>query len=280
MRNKLKKILENSDIPIDELALDVCRETIHELGKVKHSQALSKLDKAQILTNSINGEQLDDLYMRMSDIFESGMFHGKFHKLTGFSRIKQKKDREKSASATSMSVYLKIDIVSSTALLEALGSSFEEHVIKILNYGKKCFTEQSGIEITQEGDALYFRYADDITEGSNDLFNSTLRFVKWLEEYNLFYNNLDDAISLKFVGLSIPTHKDDKEKHTIIERLTTFEKKFGRADTLIIDENIWKHIPVNVNNLIRKFYISDGMYYGMYKRFSFQNSFNHVEVMC
>jgi hypothetical protein len=280
MRNQLRKILENSDIPIDELALDVFRESIHELGSVKHSHALSKLDKAQILTNSIDENQLHDLYQRMSSIFKSGTFHGKAYTLTGFNRVTRNVNRKISKTPNPISIYLKIDVVSSTTLLAELGRSFEEHIIKILDYSKLCFTEKTGEMIIQEGDAIYFRFSDDVYEGSNDLFQSTLKFIQWLEEYNLFYNNLEDAISLKFVGLSIPIHKDDKDNHTITERLTEFEKKFGKEDSLIIDENIWKHIPVNVNNLIRKFYISDGMFYGMYKRFSFQNSFKHVETLC
>jgi hypothetical protein len=169
---------------------------------------------------------------------------------------------------------------SSTQLLEDLGQLFEEHIVKILDYCKFCFTEKTGELIIQEGDAIYFRYSNDMTEGSNDLFSSTLEFIKWLEEYNLFHNSLDESISFKFVGLSIPVFKDDDDNHTIIERLTEFEKKFGKADSLIIDENIWKHIPSPINNLVRKFYISDGMFYGMYKRFSFQNCFNHVKVLC
>jgi len=280
MRNQLKKILENSALPIEELALDVFRESIHDLGNVKHSHALSKLDKAQILTNSIDEHQLEDLFLRMSTINETGTFHGKSYNLTGFNRVSRKRIRSLQNPVNPKSLYLKIDIVSSTELLANLGQAFEEHVVKILDYCKLCFTEYSGTLITQEGDALYFSYSNDEITGSNDMFNSTLKFFRWLEEYNLFSNDLEEAISLKFVGLSIPTHKDDKDKHTITERLTTFEKKFGKAGSLIIDESIWKHIPVSINNLIRKFYISDGMYYGMYKSFSFQNCFEHVEVLC
>lgn len=280
MRNQLKKILENSAIPIEELALDVCRESIHDLGKVKHSHALSKLDKAQILTNSIDENQLEELYYRMSTIHETGTFHGKFYNLKGFNRVHRIKSLNKKKAINPKSLYLKIDIVSSTELLENLGEAFETHVIKILEYCKLCFTERSGAFITQEGDALYFSFSNNEVAGARDLFNSTLKFIKWLEEYNLFYNDLEDSISLKFVGLSIPTHKDDEDKHTITERLTVFEKKFGKADSLIIDENIWKNIPVNANNRIRKFYISDGMFYGMYKRFAFQNSFENAEVLC
>lgn len=278
MRNQIKKILENSSIPIEELALDVFRESIHDLGNVKHSHALSKLDKAQILTNSIDENQLEALYLRMVMIYESGLFHGKSYNLTGFGRVS--KNRTKNKAVNPKSLYLKIDIVSSTELLSNLGQAFEDHVVKILESCKSYFTENSGTLITQEGDALYFSFSNDEVSGSIDMFNSTLKFFKWLEEYNLFHNDLDEAISLKFIGLSIPTHKDDKDKNTITERLTEFEKRFGKADSLILDESIWKHIPINVNNLIRKFYISDGMYYGMYKRFSFKNCFNEVEILC
>jgi len=280
LRNQLKKILENSDIPIEELALDITRQSIHELGGVRHSTALSKLDKAQILTNHIDDNQLESLYLKMTSIFENGTYHGKEYILPGFSRINPNRERRVNEAANEKSIYLKIDIVSSTQLLQELGETFEEHVVKILDFCKLCFTHRTGEIVTQEGDALYFSFSDDVEEGSRDLFSSTLKFMKWLEEYNLFHNDLDDSISLKFVGLSIPTYKDDEDKHTITERLTEFEKKFGRSDSLIIDEDIWKHIPSNVNNLIRKFYISDGMFYGMYKRFSFQNSFKNVKVLC
>ncbi len=280
MRNQLKKILENSAIPIEELALDVFRESIHELGNVKHSHALSKLDKAQILTNSIDENQLEDLYSRMSTIHETGTFHGKFYNLTGFNRVRRIRSLNLQKAVNPKSLYLKIDIVSSTELLQNLGEAFEAHVVKILEYCKLCFTERSGTLIIQEGDALYFSFANDEVTGARDMFNSTLKYIKWLEEYNLFYNDLEEAISLKFVGLSIPTHKDDEDKHTITERLTVFEKKFGKADSLIIDENIWKNIHGNVNKRIRKFYISDGMFYGMYKRFAFQNCFDNSKVLC
>ena len=280
MRNQLKKILENSAISIDALALDVFRASIHELGNVRDSIALSKLDKAQILTNSIDENQLEDLYLRLSDIHESGLFHGKCYVLKGFNQVSRKRHRNLKKAVNPKSLYLKIDIVSSTALLENLGQTFTDHVEIILDYCKSCFTESLGSMILQEGDALYFSYSNDEIKGSNDLFNCTLKFIKWLEEYNLFHNDLDDAISFKFVGLSIPTHKDDEDKHTITERLTEFEKKFGKADSLIIDENIWSHIPENVNNRVRKFYISDGMFYGMYKKFSFRNCFNHAQLLC
>lgn len=278
MRNQLKRILENSAIPIEELALDVFRESIHELGHVKHSHALTKLDKAQILTNSIDENQLEDLYRRMSMIHETGTFHGKFYDLKGFTRVSR--TRNLKSAVNHKSFYLKIDIVSSTVLLQNLGEAFEAHVVKILDYCKNCFTEHSGTLITQEGDALYFSFSNDEVTAANDMFNSTLTFIKWLEEYNLFHNDLDESISFKFVGLSIPIHKDDDDNHRITDRLTVFEKKFGKADSLIIDEFIWKNIPVNINNLVRKFYISDGMFYGMYKRFAFQNSFEHTEVLC
>lgn len=280
MRNQLRKILENSSIPLEELALDVFRETIHELGNVRHSVALSKLDKAQILTNSVDDNQLEDLYMKMSDIHQSGTFHGKEYTLTGFSRVSRKRNRSLNQVPNPMSVYLKLDIVSSTVLLENIGTPFEEHVRRILDFCKSCFTERSGSLVAQEGDALYFSFSGESEQGSNDLFDGTLNFISWLEEYNLFHNTLEQPISFKFVGLSIPTHKDDDDKQTITERLTEFEKKFGRPDSLTIDENIWKNIPVNVNNLVRKFYISDGMYYGMYKRFSFANSFHCEEALC
>lgn len=277
MRNQLKKILENSAIPIEELALDIFRESIHELGNVKHSHTLSKMDKAQILTNSIDENQLEDLYSRMSAIHETGTFHGKFYNLTGFNRIRS---LNKQKVLNPKSLYLKIDIVSSTELLQNLGEAFEAHVVKILEYCKFCFTERSGTLINQEGDALYFSFSNDEVAGARDMFDSTLKYIKWLEEYNLFYNDLEEAISLKFVGLSIPTHKDDEDKHTITERLTVFEKKFGKAGSLIIDENIWKNIHGHVNRRIRKFYISDGMFYGMYKRFAFQNCFDNSKVLC
>lgn len=279
MRNQLRRILENSSIPLEELALDVFRETIHELGNVRHSVALSKLDKAQILTNSIDDNQLEKLYLKMSSIHESGTFHGKDYCLTGFSRVSRQRDRSLNQAPSPVSIYLKLDIVSSTELLEQWGTHFEEHATKVLRYCRDCFTGNSGELVTREGDALYFTYSGD-EEGSNDLFDGALRFFSWLEVFNLFHNSLGKPLSIKFVGLSIPTHKDDQDKQTITERLTVFEKRFGRGDSLIIDENIWKHIPVNINNMVRKFYISDGMFYGMYKRFSFRNSFVREEILC
>ncbi|MBB6481821.1 hypothetical protein [Spirochaeta isovalerica] len=279
MRNQLRKILENSSIPLEELALDVFRETIHELGNVKHSVALSKLDKAQILTGHVNDRQLEKLYSRMADIHDSGIFHGKAYNLTGFARVSRKRLRERQP-ASPVSIYLKLDIVSSTDKLAQYGEPFEEQVRIILEEAKVLFGTVSGQLLAQEGDALYFSFPGEPDEGSCDLFDGTLSFISWLEEYNLFHNSLGDPAAVKLVGLSIPAHKDDRDKQTITDRLTEFEKKFGRGDSLVIDENIWKHVPVNVNNLVRKFYISDGMFYGMYKRFAFSGSFVRESILC
>ncbi|MBN2656058.1 MAG: hypothetical protein JXR86_03290 [Spirochaetales bacterium] len=279
MRNQLRKILENSSIPLEELALDVFRETIHELGNVKHSVALSKLDKAQILTGSVDDRQLEKLYSRMADIHETGIFHGKSYLLTGFARVSRKRLRDRQPS-NPVSVYLKLDIVSSTEKLILHGQLFEDQVRVVLEQAKNLFGEESGILIDQEGDALYFNFSGETEKGSLDLFDGTLNFISWLEEFNLFHNTLGDPVSVKLVGLSIPAHKDDTDKQTVTGRLTEFEKKHGRRDALIIDENIWKHVPVNVNNLVRKFYISDGVFYGMYKRFAFSGCFESETILC
>jgi len=279
MRNQLKKILENSSIPLEELALDVFRETIHELGHVRDSVALSKLDKAQILTGSTDDSQFEMLYNRLADIHQNGIFHGKAQTLTGFAKVSRKRLRDRQ-QPNPVSVYLKLDMVSSTEKLSVYGELFEDQVRTILENSKRCFEHNRGTLLAQEGDALYFSFSGESGEGSLNLFSGTLQFISWLEEFNLFHNRLDNPEAVKLVGLSIPSHKDDEDKQTVTDRLTEFEKKFGRADSLIIDENIWKHVPVDMNNLVRKFYISDGMFYGMYKCFSFCSSFETETILC
>lgn len=251
LKKAFKKMLEESTLPLSTLSHDVFLQSINSLGGRNDWENLQKQVKADILSFRLDDDKFLKFLNFIAGISANGnCYRGKTYKIPGARHFFQHfKPRKKIRS----SIYLKMDVASSTIMVKKYSSRFSGLVDDIFNE-IQAFSDEFKTElIAEEGDALYFNFDNEsiaISENCNNLVLFSIKILHWLKHFNIFTNPLEDPIKLKIIGMSIPLPGDTKDIQKAVKRLTWLEKEYSEPDVIMIDEAIARHIN---NNILSRF---------------------------
>lgn len=273
IKNKLRSILINSNLPIDRLVEEIRHINFPQVAGISHTIIIPERQKISIITEIYTDIEILKFIQRIMIIEKEG-YYGKFYNipninrlLSSFERCKERITKKELMSANTdddykrildkvipslsyyfFNIFLKVDIVRSTVILRNHGETNARKIFEILHnmVSEICF-KRSGKEIIWQLDGGIFEFklldkSENIKGLCHRAVVTGIHILHWLHAFNLFdtrLNELSEEIRLRIILIdSIP----DEKFNVISRNLEELEKKHVAPNTVIISDTIHSYL--------------------------------------